>query len=713
MPMEPLIAHALPPARSFTGREAHLRALHEFWTEGHGVLSLVGIGGAGKTALIERFLSTMPEEDRPEGLLVWSFYDDPDTNSFLQSAVRYFSGSDAVAAKGAGWFHLLRDALDRPERYLLVLDGLERVQREQTDASGIYGQLEDPLLRGLLMRLAQESGGAKALITSRFPVSDLERWLGKGYEVLDVDMLEEDAARRLLEVHGVRGKTEAVKRLLDGYGRHALTVDLLGGYCRRCLDGDLAGVPPFSDDDDHAPLVARRLRSVLRMFEEGLPPIERDLLSRLCVFRFGVTEDSLISIFTDEAGAQIGGSLEGKDAELLKGALGKLEEVHLAHRENNGRFVVHPAVRDHFYSIFRDSRAFHGVISRHLMSLSGRPGVGLPSEKPALDMLEELVYHAIKAGNVDEALEIYGYRLGGNSHLNVELGEYARTYRILKAFPECPDGTGMYHCLRAFGRYDEALEWRPRNRYILLATGRLSQLRDDASPICRQSVRFLRGEEAYVPDKTPDYAIPASMMHLMRGDLGAARRFAEEEVRSGLFMDDVERNRLMLAEILRRKGETERSRQLLEEASEWCLRAGSQEHLGLFHLVRSRILLLDQEWDRASAAAREGMQVCDEAGIDLFKAVLLEVDGRARLGAGDLEAARTRAAEALALSEVPEMGFVWGAIGALRLEAEILWRESRTSDAAIALEGAVKRQRRAGDLTLAETERTLARLRLA
>ena len=51
------------------------------------------------------------------------------------------------------------------------------------------------------------------------------------------------------------------------------------------------------------------------------------------------------------------------------------------------------------------------------------------------------------------------HRLGGNDHLNACLGEYVRTYRILRAFGDSmPDKSGMYHCLRAFGRFDDALK---------------------------------------------------------------------------------------------------------------------------------------------------------------------------------------------------------------------------------------------------------------
>ncbi|MCQ6482997.1 hypothetical protein NPN19_24500, partial [Vibrio parahaemolyticus] len=49
------------------------------------VVSLVAPGGTGKTALIERVL-TDAVGGLPAGMLVWSFYEDPNTDEFLRVA---------------------------------------------------------------------------------------------------------------------------------------------------------------------------------------------------------------------------------------------------------------------------------------------------------------------------------------------------------------------------------------------------------------------------------------------------------------------------------------------------------------------------------------------------------------------------------------------------------------------------------------------------
>ena len=142
------------------------------------MIALVGLGGAGKTAVTARFLDELCGPDhpsRPEGLFVWSFYQKPDAGYFLSEAYRYFArGDPPAAAKGAGLLHLLRDALSVGGPHLLVLDGLERVQRQEGAAPGLFGQVEEPLLRGLLTRVAEGIGQTTVLVTSRFPLSDLE-----------------------------------------------------------------------------------------------------------------------------------------------------------------------------------------------------------------------------------------------------------------------------------------------------------------------------------------------------------------------------------------------------------------------------------------------------------------------------------------------------------------------------------------------------------
>src|SRR5438445_5595564 len=116
-PREPREVHRLPPAPHFVGRAAELAALRAGWRDGfRGVLALVGLGGAGKTAVAARFVEELLGPDaapRPDGLFVWSFYQQPDAGLFLREAYHYFApgAAPATAAKGSGILHLLHDAL--------------------------------------------------------------------------------------------------------------------------------------------------------------------------------------------------------------------------------------------------------------------------------------------------------------------------------------------------------------------------------------------------------------------------------------------------------------------------------------------------------------------------------------------------------------------------------------------------------------------------
>jgi hypothetical protein len=300
-PPDSRLVHRLPPAPHFVGRETELAQLHGLWRAGfRGVLALVGLGGAGKTAVAARFLDTLLGPDpglRPHGLLVWSFYQQPDAGLFLQEAYDYFTGAAAAPARGAGLLHLLRDRLASGGPHLLVLDGLERVQRAEAD-SGSYGQIEDPLLRGLLTRVAEGTGRTAVLVTSRFPLTDLAPFRGKGYVDLSVGGLSGPAALDLLRARGVYGDDAQLERLIASYGAHALTLDHLGGLIGQFLGGDpvrapeLATLPPAGGDRQ-----GQRLARLLRAYEKHLPAAELALLCRLCLLRRSATAEQLQTLF--------------------------------------------------------------------------------------------------------------------------------------------------------------------------------------------------------------------------------------------------------------------------------------------------------------------------------------------------------------------------------------------------------------------------------
>ena len=303
-PPDHCLVHPLPAAPQFVGRERELDELRTLWRDGApGVVALVGLGGAGKTAVAAHFLDELcrPEQPlRPAGLFVWSFYQEPDVGYFLQGLYQYFGGVDSspTTAKGAGLLHLLRDALTTGGPHLLVLDGLERVQRQESDTPGQFGQIEDPLLKGLLARIAEGIGQTVALVTSRFPLTDLGSALDHGYRHIDVLGLSLPAATALLRHHGVHGDDAALASLVESYGAHALTMDHLGGLIGQFLGGDPRRAPEAptitSPRQDRQAL---RLARLLNAYEEHLPPAELALLCRLCLLQRSVKVEQVLPLF--------------------------------------------------------------------------------------------------------------------------------------------------------------------------------------------------------------------------------------------------------------------------------------------------------------------------------------------------------------------------------------------------------------------------------
>jgi len=209
----PLFCHALQPAQHFRGREARLEELKKWLQDpvtADRVVSLVAAGGTGKTALVDRALHEANLSDRA-GVFVWSFYEDPKTDSFLCAAYIYFTGERETPT--GGMLERLQLALSGDAPHVLVLDGLERVQSEGDHHR--RGELEDLQLKRLLRALAGGVGNARALVTSRFPLIDLDAWTGAGHRAVALDDMERPVALDVLRAWKVNGDDAALTRLLE------------------------------------------------------------------------------------------------------------------------------------------------------------------------------------------------------------------------------------------------------------------------------------------------------------------------------------------------------------------------------------------------------------------------------------------------------------------------------------------------------------------
>lgn len=436
---KPLFCHALQPARHFRGRMANLELLTN-WLQSpatpHRVVSLVAAGGTGKTALVERVLREATFSGRA-GLFVWSFYEEPNTDAFLRAACLYFT--DAKEAHMGGMLERLQLALSDDSPHVLVLDGLERVQREGDP--GRRGELEDFQLKRLMRGLAGGPGNARALVTSRFPLLDLDPWVDSGHQRILLDDLEHYVGVEVLRAWKVRGDDAQLARALgplDIRGSyHALSVAVLGSYIANFADGDPSRAPVFSlKEAEESDIKAARLHRILEEYAHALQPVERDLLTRLSLFPRGVAIEFLGLIV--QSGGKVGGALSDLSDRQLLTHLERLIALGVVFRYKKDKQTVysaHPFLRDFFRNLLGTKPAvFHEAIRTRLApSLAAKPKE-IPRDPAILDQYELLIEQTRLAGHPADAFDLYKEGMGAYQNLGIALGDNVRGLRILEGF---------------------------------------------------------------------------------------------------------------------------------------------------------------------------------------------------------------------------------------------------------------------------------------
>jgi len=484
----PLFCHALQPAQHFRGRAAKLQELTD-WLQTpvtpDRVVSLIAAGGTGKTALVNEALHEAILSDHA-GLFVWSFYEEPNTDNFLREAYLYFTGEKA--APMGGMLERLQIALSGDLPHILVLDGLERVQSEGDRRR--RGELEDLQLKRLLRAIAGGRGGARALVTSRFPMVDLDQWTGAGHRVILLDDLERATALEVLRAWKVKGDdatlVRAIEPLNTGDFYHALSVDVLGSYLGNFANGDPGEAPKFSlANAQETDSKARKLSHILEQYARVLMPAERDLLARLALFPRGV-EIQLLGWIV-QSGGEVAGALVGLSEQNLVTHLERLKNLGLVFRyQANQRIVysAHPFLRDFFRGLLSaKAESIHESVRVMLAPSLQLRLQTKPTDTAILDQYELLIEQTLLAGRFQEAFDLYKTEVGGYENLGWILGENARGLRILERFVSQDDFSHIEHRLSLpnqfmlindFGLFARNMGDLARARSVFVYGGRLS-----------------------------------------------------------------------------------------------------------------------------------------------------------------------------------------------------------------------------------------------
>lgn len=339
----------------FKGRDGVLRKLNNLWKAALAdkprrarIVSLVAVGGAGKTTVVSRAKDALLKRDAYGGVeqyFDWSFYSQgtrregdkasvqtpADATVFVAAALKFF-GDPAMADRNApAWDKGARLAeLVARHRTLLVLDGVEPLQHPPGPQAG---ELKDDALKALLAGL-QQSGRGLCVITSREKITDLEATETTTTPRWELDHLTDVAGAAVLRGHGVAGpqdELEAASREVKG---HALTVSLMGRYLRLAFDPpDVARRDCFQFSAADAETVNGHAFRVFAAYERWLDregrQVELALLRLLGLFDRPATPDCLAALAAEPALPGLTESLAGLSQQQWTAAIQRLRELDL------------------------------------------------------------------------------------------------------------------------------------------------------------------------------------------------------------------------------------------------------------------------------------------------------------------------------------------------------------------------------------------------
>jgi hypothetical protein len=385
------------------GRDAELAWLNACWNDGGHVASIVAWGGVGKTSLVSTWLARLRDAGwrGAERVFVWSFYTQGTTgqgsaDEMIDAALRWFGDPEPTA--GSPWDKGERlAALVRTERTLLVLDGVEPLQRGLGEREG---EITDPALQVLVRALGMQNRGL-CLITTRWPVLDLEDLGGDKVRRKDLTRLSPEAGVELLKNRGAKGTDEELREAAEEYKGHSLALMLLGSYLGEAYEGDIRRrkeIGPLEQEEHFGGHARRVMAAYERMFQRGP---ELAILRMLGLFdrpADAAEIDALVNLLPAVPG--LTDTLERIGTVKWNRSISRLRRVGLlAPDANDRRLDAHPLVREHFGERLRQEcsdawREGHRRLYEHLK----RKAKPFPETVEEMAPLYAAVAHGCMAG---------------------------------------------------------------------------------------------------------------------------------------------------------------------------------------------------------------------------------------------------------------------------------------------------------------------------
>jgi WD40 repeat protein/transcriptional regulator with XRE-family HTH domain len=282
-----------PEVANFYGRESELALLNDWLVKEHcRVLSILGIGGIGKSALAVMLMHRVVDEF---DAVIWrSLRDAPPPESLRNELVRLLAPEPLTIPLDAPeqQLNLLFEFL-RTRRVLIVLDNVESVM-EGTEGSGRMQQGFEGYAR-FLRRAAETKHRSSILLTSREKPKVLAPLEGGHTPVraLHLGQLDVAACEALLQEQEVTGSAAERERLIERYGGNPLALKIVAPTIADLFDG---AIESFLEQGE---TIFGSVRYLLQEQFERLSALEKSIMLWLAVMREPVAVPELAAVLVN------------------------------------------------------------------------------------------------------------------------------------------------------------------------------------------------------------------------------------------------------------------------------------------------------------------------------------------------------------------------------------------------------------------------------